>query len=172
MKRMLVVELYLPGYVPEAPNSGSLRRWLGLEASLFDVAAMKKLFGQLVQGYVLTGLEYCDGAVTTDEQLFIGQISESSYMKDASFIQEAVLRLILKDDLALAQFEEAMSAKYQKTDEHPVCALEVWRSQVGSGATRLSYWGWVCEEVERLNKPGVAIDARLIVVRQVLRKTT
>lgn len=50
MKRMLVVELYLPGYVPEAPNSGSLRRWLGLEASLFDVAAMKKLFGQLVQG--------------------------------------------------------------------------------------------------------------------------
>lgn len=169
MKRMIVVELYLPGYVPGVTGCERLRRWLGLEAGLFCPDRLRKLFGPLVERYVLTGLEYEDGAVTTDADLFIGQVSNATYMKDAGFVQLELVKAIIADDQSMVLFAEAMAGKYRKTDEHPVCAYKTWVEQITKGTTRHSYWDWVCEEVERLGKPGVDIDARLIVVKGVRR---
>ena len=165
MKRMLVLELYLHGYVPELESSARMRCWLGLESSLLKNENLRLLFGPLVARTVVTGLEYEDGKLTTDEKLFIGQISEASYMKDAGFVQEMLVRRIIEEDAAMVHFSEAMQAKYQGRQEHPVCHLCIWQQHVASARTKLGYWEWVCEQVEKLNVPGTQVDARVIVVR-------
>lgn len=166
MKRMTIIELYLPGYLKEQSDSQTMRFWLGLEKQYAHSWDLKRLFGPMVESYVVTGFEYDFGAWQThNEHLFIGELTHESFMRQAGDLQLALVKAIVACDAVMASFAEAMEAKYQSTGAHPVCALSTWQQAVSTGKTRLGYWMWVCEEVERLNKPAAEINAAIIIAR-------